>query len=299
MIRFAESERLCGILCGNAFPRRDRPAILFLSAGLLPKSGPHRMHTEFARSLARRGWLSFRIDVSGNGDSQGAIHREGAERALVTDVQAAMDELGQHLGIERFVLFGLCSGAEAAHRVALEDPRVAGVVALDGFISRNWLFPFFHYLPRIFSPARWHAWFTKRLSRRGRESDDAEIAFWDYTWPSRAELERDFRQLCARGVRQFMVFSGGCVNCSYEAQFHHVFRRVPGIRRFVGVRYLRHADHTYLLARDRARLLGEVTRWLEQAFPLLAAEKPVAETAAPPPLHGIHAGAPRHSEEIR
>lgn len=293
-LRFGKEERLCGILAGPRHP--GRPAILFLSAGLLPKSGPHRMHTEFARSLAEQGWLSLRFDVSGNGDSRGSISREGAERTLVNDVREAMDAMQRRFGIERFILFGLCSGAEAAHRTALEDGRVEGVIALDGFIARNWLFPLFHYLPRLFSLRKWRSWLAKRSVER-RQADDEEIAFWDYDWPSRATLEREFTALCKRGVRQLLVFSGGCVNCSYERQFHHVFRRVPGVRRLIRVRYLRHADHTYLLSRDRTELLAETSRWLEAAFPLRDEVTPEALVAASS-IFGMPQGAPGH-EEIR
>lgn len=298
-LRFGTDQRLCGITCGA--PRKDRPAILFLSAGLLPKSGPHRMYTEFARSLARQGWFSFRVDASGNGDSRGTVNRDSAERTLVADAREAMDFLQQRHGVNRFVLFGLCSGAETAHRVALEDARVEGVVGLDGFISRNWLFPFFHYLPRLLDLNKWRSWLAKRWQPERRGGDEAGIEFWDDDWPSQARLEREFRALCERGVRQLLVFSGGCVNCAYERQFHHVFRRIARVRELIRVRYLRHADHTYLLARDRAELLGEVTRWLENTFPqrgTVEARTPESGLVAATSLYGIRQGAARHSEEI-
>ncbi len=43
-----------------------------------------------------------------------------------------MDFLGERYGVRRFLVFGICSGAENAMAVALADPRITGMLAFDG-----------------------------------------------------------------------------------------------------------------------------------------------------------------------
>lgn len=270
-IRFGEDARLCAI-AGRPNRGNSNPAIVFISAGLLPKSGPFRMYTEIARHLTRRGFATFRVDLSGNGDSKGALTAANAEQVTVADTRAAIDAALRYFQCDRVVLFGLCSGAEAAHRTALVDERVTGVIALDGFISRNFLYYLCRYLPRMTQAAKWRHWLRKKLrvvltgfGRSSTQADAETIEFWDDSYPDRKQLEKEYGVLCRRSVRQLLVFSSGSVNCSYQKQFHHVFKKVPGIEH-AEVRYFSRADHTYILASDRDALQATVSEWLCRHF---------------------------------
>lgn len=272
-IRFGEGNRLSGIACfpDDASTVQQRPAVVFISAGLLPKSGPYRMYTELSRSIASLGFATLRFDLSGNGDSLGSITAASADRTTVEDTKTALDEMQHRYGFQQFILLGLCSGAEASHKTALADVRVAGIVSLDGFISKNITYYFWHYLPRVFSLDKWQDFFrskTRRLLNSGQDESyprDSSVNFWNDEYPGRRQLAAEYKHLCDRNVRQLMIFSGGSQNCSYERQFHDVFSDVP-CRSLVDVYLFRKADHTYVLSKDRRSLQRVVCRWLRTRF---------------------------------
>ena len=113
--RFGAGERLLGIVTLPAQRREDAPACLFMNAGVVHRIGPHRINVKLARALAAVGIASIRIDLSGMGDSAtapGAVH---SGEQTVRDLQDAMTHLEQTLGITRFIVFGLCSGAVHAY----------------------------------------------------------------------------------------------------------------------------------------------------------------------------------------
>ena len=91
------------------------PGVIFLNAGVLHRVGPHRLHVLLARRLAAAGFAAVRMDLSGIGDSSPVPSGMSFRASSVADVRAAMDGLGSDDGTgARFVLFGLCSGADNA-----------------------------------------------------------------------------------------------------------------------------------------------------------------------------------------
>jgi dienelactone hydrolase len=124
---------LFGILTRPVAPRPGLPAIVLVNAGCVPRFGPHRQYLPLARRWAALGFSVLRLDLSGIGDSPVG---EGAEEN-VTYPPGALDDLGRALDwlegearAERFVLAGLCSGADIAF-TAGRDPRVAGLVMMN------------------------------------------------------------------------------------------------------------------------------------------------------------------------
>jgi dienelactone hydrolase len=109
--------------------RRGRPAIVLLNAGTVHRIGPHRMYVPLARRWAEQGYYVFRVDISGIGDSRGSPENLCYPASAIADVQAAMSAIADKA--ERFVLVGLCSGADLAFQVGARDPRVAGAVMMN------------------------------------------------------------------------------------------------------------------------------------------------------------------------
>ncbi len=141
-LRFGPDSRLFGILStpsplgaragGAAQP--GRPAVLFLNVGSNHHVGPNRMYVEQSRALASRGITCLRFDVAGLGDSPpraGKLANLLYSPESVLDTRAALDLLGERLGIQRAALIGLCSGAYLAYHTTPEDPRVAGQALLN------------------------------------------------------------------------------------------------------------------------------------------------------------------------
>src|SRR4029077_4111930 len=69
--RFGNAQHLVGIITAPDPPPR-RLAFVLVTAGVTPKSGPFRLYAELARRVARDGFLAFRFDLGGIGDSSRA-----------------------------------------------------------------------------------------------------------------------------------------------------------------------------------------------------------------------------------
>ena len=111
-ITFGRSHTLVGIVNepGENKGAETLPAVILVNAGLLNRSGPHRLYVTLARTLAERGFLSLRFDHSGLGDSDTRPDHLTYAAGVVSDTRLAMDYLEETYGVESFVLGGLCSG---------------------------------------------------------------------------------------------------------------------------------------------------------------------------------------------
>jgi alpha-beta hydrolase superfamily lysophospholipase len=146
---FGPGRRLFGVFTkptAQGAAQRSVPGILILNAGFVHRVGPRCIFARQARRWAALGFPVLRFDLAGLGDSRS----EGGEEdqllppSAESDVRAAMDALGACA--RRFVLVGLCSGAQHALQVAVKDPRVSGVVLVnlpaDAWMSPAHLFKF-------------------------------------------------------------------------------------------------------------------------------------------------------------
>jgi hypothetical protein len=270
--RFPDDERIFGVICEpestlSSARSAVGPVIVFISAGLLHDVGPYSLYVEMARRYATLGFTSLRMDLGGIGNSQPDTSAS-AEDAHVEDVITAMDFLESHHGCREFILCGLCSGAENAHRAAVRDSRVTGLLLLEGYIFPTLAYYLWHYLPRIVSWHRWNNFITNRL--RGlrdktvsRNDGNSRVgSLWAGEHSSQQQVSEELRLLCKRGVLQLQIFSGGTGDCSYAGQFQDAFRRVE-LSNHVAVRFFPDADHMYILRSDRTAMLRTVDQWLE------------------------------------
>ncbi len=117
-------------------PLAGRTMILF-NAGAIRRIGPNRMWTEAARRWAAAGVPVLRVDVEGIGDASGDSGQyldtddTFYTEALVSQSRAALDLAVERGMPDRFLLGGLCSGAFWAFQLAVADPRVSDVIALN------------------------------------------------------------------------------------------------------------------------------------------------------------------------
>ena len=132
---FGSSAQLVGILTDAtpALSSNGLPIILLLNAGLKHRVGPFRLHVDLARELAGLGFPVFRFDLSGIGDSNSHKDDRSREDQILSDIQEAMTFVSSHKGINKFIVMGLCTGADNAHKISLRDERVSGAVFLDGY----------------------------------------------------------------------------------------------------------------------------------------------------------------------
>lgn len=266
--RFGKDGCLAGVATSNGDGKGSGvPAVVFLNAGLLHHVGPHRLHVDLARKLASRGAVSLRLDLAGLGDSGTRSDSLEYEKRAVADIRDAMDFLGAQWGIARFVLFGLCSGADNAHAVALEDSRVCGIVLLDGYAYRTRRFYLEHVRRRaldLLDPMRWQN-LLRRKYRELVQREDKPVIF-AREFPARERVQAELEVLARRGVRMKYVYSGDAfTHYNYPGQFREMFDKVE-FGGSLDVNYFREADHTFSLLKDRATLMESIADWYERSF---------------------------------
>ena len=277
-VRFGAWRSLVGVVrdpdeAGNP----DAPAVLFLNAGLLHHVGPHRLHVKLARRLGAKGVRTLRFDLSGIGDSGPRQDRMGREESIVRETQEAMDFMAASYGTRRFVLFGICAGADQAVRTALTDDRVVGVSLVDAYAYPTKGHVLHYYAGRMLHGRSWwnvlsgqHPGYRRVASRLfGRhEHDDgpsraAAPRPGVYLKPPRAEAEQRLGALVDRGCQLCCIYTPS-VNYSHAGQFAEMFPGLAG-RSGIDVVFLEGSDHVFTLLASQAELMDAVETWFERA----------------------------------
>jgi len=270
---FGPESSLVGILTEANPEHADAglPSVVFLNSGIVHRVGANRLYVKIARRLAERGFTTLRFDHAGIGDSGPRRDDRPFQESAVEETRAAMDLLERTRGSERFVLGGLCSGADVAFWTALEDTRVVGLFQLDPFVYRTPRFLLSYYLPRLVSPAAW--W--RSLSSRGRHLAgrlrsagegapvDTGWAAPEYTriFPPRSEVAGGLRALADRGVAFFVFISGTMFEyVSYADQYERSFPEVDFSGRLV-VDFAPDADHTVTRLDHQERVIQGIEGW--------------------------------------
>jgi hypothetical protein len=191
--------------------------------------GPNRVHVRLARELAQDGFVSMRFDFSGLGDSRPRRDAAPFAESAVAEARQSMDVLAAR-GAGSFLLFGICSGADAALRVALQDARVAGAALVEPYLVEGPGYTLYAYRRKILNPLSWWRLLSGRSelfetlaarcqARSGAASGPAtpgaaarapveapadEIPL---ILPSRREVARQVRALVEKGVDLCFVYA--------------------------------------------------------------------------------------------
>lgn len=250
------------------------PGLILLNAGVLHRVGPHRLHVALARRLAGAGVTGLRLDLGGIGDSVASPDAANFRESAVADTRLVMTTMTEMFGIPRFVLFGICAGADNSIATALVDDRVVGIVLID---------PPTHATPR----SRLRYLYT-RVAKRGRPQD---VVRWGLrtagrglqhaiaqlrgnSAPERSSGKREapplpvyreqWTQLVERGVRILAIFSG-----IHGAGYNHpdqLFEWFPALRGRIEHAYFSDANHTFTELSVQVELVDTVTRWMAKNF---------------------------------
>jgi hypothetical protein len=272
-IRFGNREHLTGIVTAPPSGTTREVGLVILNAGLVHRVGPNRVGVEVARSAAAAGFVALRFDLSNLGDSRARADSLPVEASAVADVRLAMDELARTQALDRFVLFGICSGAENALRASLEDPRIVGAVLVDGYAYRTVRYYIQYYVPRLLRIRAWRRLLTERsplarwLRRPGSDHEaNGQLAAQPpkRRFPPRARFRQTLASLSERGVELLFVYTGEGMadHYNYEEQFFDAFPEFRG--RSVEVVFLAATDHLFSRARSRAALATVLGRWVDR-----------------------------------
>ncbi len=269
---FGPAEILTGIYTATPDARANETCVVFLNSGLLHRVGPYRMFVDFAREIAYSGFPVMRFDLSGLGESMVRPESSVERVRVVADIREALDFLQAKFGHRHFVLIGLCSGADNAHWAALEDSRITGAVMMDGPGYVDLQYHIAHYLPRLFSLARWRSVLSKLIRRAlpvsGKGAAPRQELFVR-PFPPKKQMEQEIQQLAGGGTKLLSIYTGG-VEYYYnrESQFRQNFPAVKFNRSDSPVEYEYHRDfeHTYPDLRHRRYLFARVLDWLSVRF---------------------------------
>lgn len=279
LVSFGDQHVLRGIFSHNPplNTEHSRPCIVFLNSGLVSQAGPARLYVELARALAQQGFNSLRFDLSGIGDSDKHRDNRPYQEQIAGDIKAALDLVEEKQGNTRFILLGICTGADNAHKTAVNDPRVTGIVLMDGYAYKTAGFYRRHYLKKLSNPVHFLPWLKRTLSAQAMKLNPASselktlqaLEKEDYYWsvPPKNKTLKELKLLIARNVEQLHIFSGEWSWCyNHKKQFANMYRSIDFKNTAQSI-FFAQSDHTYTLLDDRIKLIKTVTDWTEHNFP--------------------------------
>jgi hypothetical protein len=273
-VKFGTSASLVGVMteAAAATAGADRPAILFLNSGILHRVGSCRIHVRLARALSSAGFHCLRFDFSGMGDSDQRRDSLVYEESTVVETREAMDYLAKTKGVKRFILVGLCSGADMAHETAVKDERVSGLVLLDA-----WAYPTLGYHLRRYGPKlldfgawansigiRWRimrgTFEDSRVCIPGKEGVEIDVPKYIRVFPARDRVAGDLRGFVSRGIAMYYLWTGGLEEYNHRGQHASTFRDVP-FGKLLREEHLPDADHILTGLHHQEYLVQNVVEW--------------------------------------
>ncbi len=249
-----------------------RPIVIILNSGIMHHVGSCRMSVRLARAIGAHDLLAVRFDYSGIGDSEPRRGSEPFAELAVSECVEVMDYLQKSRGASTFILYGLCSGADAAYLTALADARVVGVSQFDPFCYVTRRYYYEYYKPLIFDWARWRSFLGSRwlqLTRTGITSSSVreagldqfiEIPTYTRVFPPRDEVAAGLRALVDRGVRVQVNFPRG-PEYNYADQFTDSFPDVD-FRGQLESNFYPDANHIITQAGAQAAVTAAIVRWV-------------------------------------
>jgi pimeloyl-ACP methyl ester carboxylesterase len=284
---------LVGVLaegCGGA-ARTDRPALVILNSGIVHRVGANRMSVTLARALASAGHTVVRFDLSGVGDSDPRPDGLAPLDAAMADIQEVLDSLESTRRTRRFILAGLCSGADHSLIYAQKDARVVGAILLDPSIPRTLRHRAYHYRSRLLRRESWlnllrgrnPLWraLRARVAGGGAAAEEPPGRQEELQRPEvRAYLERAYQTTLARGVQFLAALTGE--RSYYREQLLEAFPRAP----FGGqlrLEYFKHSDHMFSAQVHSAHLIRVIVAWAGTTVFSGGVHESVVETPLPEP----------------
>jgi len=274
--RFGRNQTLIGMLSTPDDTERPRAdlAVVLLNAGILHRVGPFRWYVELSRRLSSMGFPVLRVDLAGKGDSE---RRPGLSRdeSVDRDMEDIAGVLKREVSARRFVLVGLCSGADDAVRLMGKDDRIVGAALLDGYAPKTIAYYLHHYGPRALRLDVWGRKLNKLMRREGGAPDGDRVRYPDVedpvntpirSFPTRAGFRRLLERLGNRNAKLLCIYtSGSHAYYNHQGQLR-ASMRLRGFRNHVRERYFPEARHTLPTRRHQREMAAEVSDWLAANF---------------------------------
>lgn len=269
---FGQYQNLHGIYT-PASKQKTGPCVLIINAGAVHKVGPFDLHVKLARHLSDQGVSSFRFDLSGQGDSLKVASPLSREAQILEDMRQALDFLEQEYEHPAFVSFGLCTGAENAHKLSVADERIKGVIWIDGYGYLTSKFKRVKILKKLSNPFAIIKAIFNRLSAKKTSQyqppaqQDADVMD-NFAWklPDKAHYIEDMNTLHSRATRCLYIYSGGVQPYyNYLGQMKESLAGQPFVQ-LIEEAFFPKASHTFFILDDRNALFSRISKWLDETF---------------------------------
>lgn len=254
-------------------PAHNRPAVILLNAGLVHRVGPNRMNVQIARRLAASGFPVLRFDLAGIGDSPNRTDELSLRDGVVSDARAVMDFLVRETGAQRFILVGLCSGANNSLRIAQRDNRVIGAVPIEPYHTSTPAYHFYYYSRRLLDPRCWRRALTlksdfwrlignywSRAVRSPQGDGRSQSAGPAGGRTSKSEMISEVEALLRRGVSLHFIY---CVDSpSYYNHYLPLRAKAASWKPFRATLF-DNTDHTFTLLSGQQSLVEAIDDWVK------------------------------------
>lgn len=275
IVRVGKQAPLAGIISEPKELDVNKPAVIIFNSGVMHHIGSCRLSVKLARAFSNAGNLALRFDFSGIGDSEPRRGIAPFEESAPAEAMEVMDYLERKRGIKTFVLYGLCSGADAAYQTALLDNRVVGFAQIDPYCYRTPRYYFHYYASRFFVLERWLS-SAKRLWKAvsggkttknpaetaGVEEEYFELPSYVRVFPPRGQIAAGLSGIVKRGVANCVIFTGSEADYNYQSQYTDSFRDV-GFGALLNLVYLNEANHIITDPRHQEVVVSMISRWIE------------------------------------
>jgi pimeloyl-ACP methyl ester carboxylesterase len=292
-VLFGDGRSLSGVLTYPDKLLQGAPAVVFLTAGVIHRVGPNRLYARLCQELAGQGFLTLRFDFSGIGDSAPRADHLPFARSALLESQAAMDFITATTGVRRFVMAGLCSGAFAAVKTALHDPRVHGAIVINTQTLQDEdqnEFQTYAYqrsvVRHMMNPRTWLKVFAGTAHFRGKlqilAAQLAALFRRRRLAQSAQSIVEQLRTLAGRGVTLLFVYSKGDPGLEYFRLLGE--QEIERLRQTgrLQVQVIAGTDHIFAPPEAREQLRRVCGEWLEQFHDAAADSAPAAAPNMPP-----------------
>jgi len=261
----------------TAMSERSRIGILFLNSLTLPRAATGDSAVYWADAFAERGYPSFRIDLPGLGDTDGALPidlldfiNKGGYASIAS---AKVKELVEHFDLSGVVIVGHCAGAVSAIYTAATCKECRGLILMD---------PYFHQKQAIRPKIRQGLsdWALRSkvggfLSNIYALLKDVSLLVRGNTLPKNANrpLLSRWKELASTGL-PVLIFKApspkapGTKPRVGEFDYLKHVLKLAGRKSQVAVKLIEGTDHSFANRTGRASVRQHTERWLNVCFPL-------------------------------
>lgn len=283
LLRIGQPEPLTTIASIPSQNSSNDLAIIIVNSGVMHHIGTCRMSVRIARDLAANGFLALRFDFSGIGDSPPRSGTLSFTESAAVEIREVMNYLQKTKGIKRFILMGLCSGADAIYESAIQEERVVGMCQIDPYCYRTTHWKINYWLSRITSLNHWILYFKYHTGLIGGTSnksfgeENIELPTYIRNFPAREEVSAGLTTLFKRNMKLLALFTNGQPkHYNYKNQFTDSMPEVD-FKDLFTTEYYPHCTHIIAEPDQQALIINKIVEWVELTENLVAKTSPIKE----------------------